>query len=210
MKLSIRKARASDSIKIFRWRSSEEAVKNSFSPGPSSYEAHNEWFKKQLQNPQSHMYIGQVGSFKQEIGVIRFDISEEHNCKVSITIDPAWRGKRLSSPLIDAGIARISRRFDVIFLAEIKKKNLASRKCFENCGFTLYNIKANKLLYVNKQVLIDKIESVRTRNNVNWMNLMRLAFKVAPHEAEQIFEQINQDDNSIAALLQILTTKVSS
>ena len=156
------------------------------------------------------MYIGQVGSLKQEIGVIRFDISEKHNCKVSITIDPAWRGKRLSSPLIDAGIARISKSLNVIFLAEIKKENLASRKCFENCGFTLYNTKANKLLYVNKQVLIDKIESVRTRNNVNWMNLMRLAFKVAPHEAEQIFEQINQDDTSIAVLLQILTTKVSS
>ena len=154
------------------------------------------------------MFIGLIRDAKKEFGVVRFDIGDEHICKVSISIAPEWRGQGLSSELLNACIVSFSRQDSVIFTAEIKRENLASQKCFERCGFTLYRDEAQKLLYVNKQVLIDNIESVRTRNNVNWMNLMRLAFKTAPHEAEKIFESINQDDNSIAKLLKILTKKV--
>ena len=209
MKLKIRKASACDAPLVFAWRSDEETVKNSFSMEPITYQSHEEWFKRQLGDSKSYMFIGMFCDAKEEIGVVRFDIEDEHVCKVSINIAAEWRGQGLSSELLDACIARFSRKNSFIFTAEIKKENIASQKCFERCGFTLYNHGAQKLLYVNKQVLIDKIESVRTRNNVNWMNLMRLAFKMAPHEAEKIFQSINQDDNSIAELLKILTRKVS-
>ena len=33
--------------------------------------------------------------------------------------------------------------------------------------------------------IIDEIEKVRTRNNVNWMDLLRLAFTHAPEEARK-------------------------
>ena len=41
----------------------------------------------------------------------------------------------------------------------------------------------------NKQLehylkIIDEIEKVRTRNNVNWMDVLRLAFKHSPEEAK--------------------------
>ena len=32
--------------------------------------------------------------------------------------------------------------------------------------------------------IIDEIEKVRTRNNVNWMDVLRLAFKHSPEEAK--------------------------
>ena len=32
--------------------------------------------------------------------------------------------------------------------------------------------------------IIDQIEKVRTKNNVNWMDLLRLAFTHAPDEAK--------------------------
>ena len=34
-----------------------------------------------------------------------------------------------------------------------------------------------------KLKLIDEIEKIRTQNNINWMDLLRLAFKSAPEEA---------------------------
>ena len=37
----------------------------------------------------------------------------------------------------------------------------------------------------NKICLIGAIEKIRSKNNVNWMNLMRLAFSVAPNEAKK-------------------------
>ena len=208
MKFKIRKAGPADASLIYAWRSDEEAVKNSFSKGHITYQSHEDWYRGQLDSSKSHMFIGLISEAKKEFGVVRFDIGEEHVCKVSIIIAPEWRGQGLSFEFLYACIDRFSRRNAVIFIAEVKRENLASQKCFERCGFTLYRDEPQKLLYVNKQVLIDKIESVRTRNNVNWMNLMRLAFKIAPHEAEKIFESINQDDNSIANLLKILTKKL--
>ena len=34
--------------------------------------------------------------------------------------------------------------------------------------------------------IIDKIEKVRKKNNVNWMDILRLAFKHAPAEASKL------------------------
>ena len=52
-----------------------------------------------------------------------------------------------------------------------------------------------------KLKLIDEIESIRTKNNVNWMDLLRLAFKVAPDEAKILVRRINEDDKRISELI---------
>lgn len=52
-----------------------------------------------------------------------------------------------------------------------------------------------------KMKLIDEIEKIRTSNNVNWMNLLRLAFRIAPDEAKKLFSRINEDDKRISELL---------
>ena len=51
------------------------------------------------------------------------------------------------------------------------------------------------------QNLIDRIEQVRSSNNVNWMDILRLAFKSSPDQAKKILARINQDDGEIASLL---------
>ena len=33
--------------------------------------------------------------------------------------------------------------------------------------------------------IIDEVEKVRTQNNKNWMDILRVAFKHAPEEADQ-------------------------
>ncbi len=48
--------------------------------------------------------------------------------------------------------------------------------------------------------LIDAIQAARGRNNVNWMNLLRLAIRLAPTEARAIFDKIQQCDSEVAAL----------
>ena len=39
--------------------------------------------------------------------------------------------------------------------------------------------------------IIDAIEQVRSKNNINWMNILRLAFKHSPSEAREIVAKIN-------------------
>tara|TARA_B100000963_G_scaffold316719_1_gene296709 strand:- start:201 stop:386 length:186 start_codon:yes stop_codon:yes gene_type:complete len=53
--------------------------------------------------------------------------------------------------------------------------------------------------------IIDEIEKIRTKNNINWMNVLRLAFKNSPEEARKIVANINKHDNRISILLKKLS-----
>lgn len=49
--------------------------------------------------------------------------------------------------------------------------------------------------------IINQIEKIRSKNNVNWMNLLRLAFKLDPQETKKIMKKVNYDDKKISNLL---------
>ncbi len=54
----------------------------------------------------------------------------------------------------------------------------------------------------NKHInLIKKIQKIRSRNNANWMNILRLAFKYAPKESRKLMKKINNDDKKISNLV---------
>ena len=61
-------------------------------------------------------------------------------------------------------------------------------------------MKNNK--YLN---IINKIEKIRSKNNVNWMNILRLAFKLDPKAATKIIKKNNYDDKKISNLLSKLS-----
>ena len=63
--------------------------------------------------------------------------------------------------------------------------------------------KEKNTAYYNK--IIDEIEAVRSKNNVNWMNLVRLAFKLSPPEASKIMGEIYNQDQRISDLAKKLT-----
>ena len=54
------------------------------------------------------------------------------------------------------------------------------------------------------QQIIDEIEKVRSKNNINWMNLLRLAYKKSPKEATKIMSKIYKDDIKISKLVKKL------
>jgi len=54
------------------------------------------------------------------------------------------------------------------------------------------------------QNYINQIQKIRGKNNVNWMDILRLAFKYAPKEASAIMSRINVDDKKISNLLKKL------
>ena len=53
--------------------------------------------------------------------------------------------------------------------------------------------------------IISQIEKIRSKNNVNWMNILRLAFKLYPKGAKKIMKKINYDDKKISKLLNQLS-----
>tara|TARA_B100000315_G_C14396338_1_gene504382 strand:- start:594 stop:797 length:204 start_codon:yes stop_codon:yes gene_type:complete len=53
--------------------------------------------------------------------------------------------------------------------------------------------------------IIDEIEKVRTKNNMNWMDILRLVFTHAPEEAKELMKKIDHEDNRISDLVKKLS-----
>ena len=49
--------------------------------------------------------------------------------------------------------------------------------------------------------IIDKIEKTRSKNNINWMNILRLAVKKSTTETIRLMKKINMSDQKISNLL---------
>mgnify|MGYP001369955756 CR=1 FL=1 len=52
--------------------------------------------------------------------------------------------------------------------------------------------------------IINKIQRARSKNNINWMNVLRLALKHSPKRTKILLKKINSQDNQISQLLKKL------
>tara|TARA_Y100001970_G_C14006268_1_gene736012 strand:- start:156 stop:344 length:189 start_codon:yes stop_codon:yes gene_type:complete len=57
----------------------------------------------------------------------------------------------------------------------------------------------------NYSKIINQIQKIRSKNNVNWMNILKLAFKIDPINASKIMKKINYDDKKISLLIKKLS-----
>lgn len=57
----------------------------------------------------------------------------------------------------------------------------------------------------NYNKIIAEITSARRKNNVNWMNLLKLAIKCSPTQAKKILKKINNEDKKISKLVSKLS-----
>jgi hypothetical protein len=53
--------------------------------------------------------------------------------------------------------------------------------------------------------IIDEIQKVRTKNNINWMDILRIAFEGNPEKALRSMKKINSQDSQISRLMKKLT-----
>jgi hypothetical protein len=65
-------------------------------------------------------------------------------------------------------------------------------------------MKKNKKYYLT---IISKIEKVRKKNNVNWMDILRIAFEYSPKSTAKIMSKIYTDDQKISSLVKKLLYK---
>ena len=53
----------------------------------------------------------------------------------------------------------------------------------------------------NYNKIINQIQKIRSKNNVNWMNILKLAFELDPKNASKLMKKRNYDDKKISELL---------
>lgn len=135
MQARLRKIKKEDCIDLYYWRNDIVTRRSCFNSKIISYRTHREWFKNSLANRQRYLYIVE-DSKRGKIGVLRVDRLSPHVAEISINLAPNMRGKGYGAKLLQ----QMCRKFihgnqKIMFLARIKKENLASLRVFKKAGF---------------------------------------------------------------------------
>ena len=207
MVYKITKAKSKDSSFFYLIRNSKDIRKNSIHNNRIKVKDHNVWFTNKLKKKNYFFYILQKGGLK--IGYIRLKKYKNY-MNVSIAIKKQYRGKNYSSIFLDKVHDKFAKQ---IFVAEVIKKNLTSFYFFKKKGYSISKI--TKKSYFMKKLnnhkkylkIIDQISNIRKKNNDNWMDILKIAFKNKPEESSKIMKRIFNQDTKISNLSKKLTIK---
>lgn len=140
IEISLRRAADADSTDLWHWRNDEETRRMSRTTEIVDWDSHTDWFASSLLDPRRILLVGRVEGVAESVGMVRFDLDDTGNsAEVSINLNPAHRGKGMSKPLLASAIAHFREFHDVPIIADIKRTNIPSIKCFEGVGFELYS-----------------------------------------------------------------------
>ena len=124
---------------------------------------------------------------------------------MSICIDKKFRKKNIASEAILCAEKKLKSRKN--FTSVVLRGNNASKFMFLKAGYSITK-KNKKFIHMKKKVgpikIINKIETIRKKNNSNWMDLLRLAYKRSPEESAKIMSKIYRDDAEISKLVKKL------
>ena len=157
---------------------------------------------KSLNNINNLMYVVKLN--KLQCGYVRLD-KKSKDYFISICIDKKFRRKGIGLKALSLIEKKINSA--EIITALVNKKNFNSIEMFSKLGYTIASKKKNYLIMkkkLNKIKIIDQIESIRRKNNGNWMDLLRLAYKNSPRESTMIMAKIYRDDSRISKLVKKL------
>jgi len=143
--LQLKVATLENSRFLYELRNDPHTRAMSRSTEPVDWETHSSWLERKLQQARTRLYVAFAQG--QPCGQFRVEASGE----TSIAIAQAFRGKGLSSRIIETGCALYAAEFqlDRPFTAQIKPENQTSVRSFENAGFRNFNdSKANESDYI--------------------------------------------------------------
>ena len=199
--IKIKKTDSQDSKLFYNLRNDKLNRKFFFDSKNIKFDDHKIWFDR---NFKKNFYYTCFYN-KKKIGYIRGDKLNDI-IFISIAIDKNFRKKNIATKCFELFEKKI--QVNSILFAKIKKKNTGSIKFFEKNKFSLLKKDKNILTYYKihhkdyEKYLsaISKIENIRKGNNINWMNILRVAFTNSPIEASKIFKKIYSDDKTISYL----------
>ena len=196
--IKIKKTSKTDSQLFYELRNNILNRKFSFQSKFIKLSEHKKWFNENFKKK----YYYTILCDKKKTGYIRGDCVSD-TIYISIAISAKFRKKNIATKCFKLFERKIND--NSILFAKVKKQNINSIKFFERNKFSLLKKERNVLTfykihhkdYEKYLEAIRKIENVRRGNNVNWMNILRVAFTSAPVEASKIFKEIYNDDKSI-------------
>lgn len=133
-KLSVRTAESHDIHNIYELSNDVDVRQNSFNTDKISYETHEKWFNRILEDPDTVLLVIEI--MNNLAGQVRFSI-EGSEATISISVDKKYRALKLGVTMLEESINYLKsiNPFIKIISAYIKHENLVSIRFFENSGF---------------------------------------------------------------------------
>lgn len=198
MKNIIKPITKADENFLFSIRNNNKIRKEFLNSEKIFFQEHRQWFKKKIKSKSKFLFI--ILKNKQKIGFIGYD-KKEFFYDISIAILPKFQKSGIASLALKQSEKYLKNN---IILAKIKKNNKKSQLFFVKNGYKkISNYKLNyffKFIDENKiknNLSIDQIEKIRSKNNVNWMDILRIAFDTSPEKTKSIFKKIFIYDKNI-------------
>ena len=133
-KFYLRKACEEDMELLFEWANDPKVRQNAFHTEPIPYEEHQKWFCGLMKDENRVQYI-----FMEEnkpVGQIRFTI-EGDEAVIGYSIASDMRGKGYGRKLLSLAQEEFFASYPMVkkLIGQVKKENMASKKCFADSGF---------------------------------------------------------------------------
>ena len=209
MNIQLKKATIKDASFIYKLRLDKESQKFSISKKNFSLADHKAWLSSYLKYKKNKFYIITKKTGKSvQIGYVRFDYLDFY-FKVSINISKKYRDKNLSKLILKTAENKINK--PNLLIAEVIQNNTKSCKLFESSEYIQVSKQKGVVQFakintdLSKEIIrslkmIDEIEKVRKFNNINWMDILRIAFTKSPRLTSEVFKKISSQDQKINLL----------
>ena len=135
-KIRVRRAELDDARNMYKWRNDSSVRNVSRDTRVIDFDDHLRWLDSSLQMPTRLILIGELET-GEPVGVVRFDGCGRQEVEVSIYLDPAWVGKGLGGPLLEAAESYLvnARNSGVDIVAFTMSGNSASEHLFIRAGY---------------------------------------------------------------------------
>ena len=206
MNIKLSKAKLKDSRFFYKLRNNVSNRKNFINSEKIDFSKHNKWFVNSIKR-EKNIFSKILINNNSRCGYLRL-IKKPNSIDVSICKNKKFRKKNIASQALLLAEQKFSEGKNLT--AIVKKNNVASKLLFLKVGYKIIK-KEKNLLHMKKRInaikIIDQIESIRGKNNTNWMNLLRLAYRKSPKESAIIMTRIYRDDAKISKLVKKLLKK---
>ena len=139
--LHLRKITLGDSEVLLNWRNDSVTRRNSHTPSSVDVDEHQAYLNKTINSSQRSQFILEYNGVP--VGTISEDKWGDQEFKLSYTVSPSFRGKKIGQIMMNIYLLeRIG-----IFFCEIKEENTPSIKMVKNLGFKFFSNKDGLDLY---------------------------------------------------------------
>ena len=163
------------------------------------------WFQKIMNNKKNKFFI--IIFNKIRIGYIRYTSIDDNIYEISVALKKNYEGKNYASLALNYSEQILNT--NCIVISKIRTNNKSSILFFKRNSYSLLETKSQSQIYfkiINKsyknglEKIIKSIEAARKKNNLNWMNLLKLSYSLNPLETKKIFKKISYVDKEINQL----------